>query len=68
MEQAKQSNYMAAPLCCVHAAHSLENNTDQRDSSVDSVLTDAVFRELKRHSAHGCLLCSLDALPEEEWD
>jgi hypothetical protein len=36
--------------------------------SVPSVLTDAVLEELKKQSENGCLLCSLDAWDEEEWD
>lgn len=45
-----------------------EAGRSQRDSFVESVLTDAALDELKRQSANGCLLCSLDALDEEEWE
>ena len=34
----------------------------------ESVLTDAVLEELKKQSENGCLLCSLEAWNEEEWD
>ena len=45
-----------------------EAGRSQRDSFVESVLTDAALDELKRQSAKGCLLCSLDALDDEEWE
>jgi hypothetical protein len=48
--------------------HALPSGMQQRDSYVDSILTDAVLSELKKQSANGCLLCSLDALDAEEWD
>lgn len=32
----------------------------QRDSFVDSVLTDDALGELKKQSVNGCLLCSFD--------
>lgn len=37
-------------------------------SIMDSVLTQAVLIELKLQAPAGCVLCSLDALDEGEWD
>lgn len=66
MEQHHPSDGIATLPCCGHA---LQNVIYRRDSSfVDSVLTDAVLSELKKQSANGCLLCSLDAWEGEEWD
>jgi hypothetical protein len=61
MEQGKPSNGMAALPFCGPAFQG-------GNSSVDSVLTDAVLKELKEQSPEGCLLCSFDACDEEEWD
>jgi hypothetical protein len=61
MEQGKPSNGTAALPSCGHALQS-------GNSSVDSVLTDAVLNELKEQSPEGCLLCSFDTWDEEEWD
>ncbi len=65
MEQSNQVDSMTTLLCC---GHDLPSGTHQRDSFVNSVLTDAVISELKKQSADGCLLCSLDAWEGEEWD
>jgi len=46
----------------------MEPDTEVQPSFNESVLTDSVLEELKRQSENGCLLCSLDALDEEEWD
>lgn len=46
----------------------MEQSAEARTSLSESVLTDAVLEELKKQSENGCLLCSLDALDEEEWD
>jgi hypothetical protein len=32
------------------------------------MVSDAVLAELKRQSENGCVLCSLEAWDEEEWD
>lgn len=61
MEQGYQSDGTPTLSCC--ALHSGISGQD-----MDSVLTDAVLSELKKQSADGCLLCSLDALEGEEWD
>ncbi len=47
---------------------SVEGGPYQRDSYVESFVTDAALDELKRQSADGCLLCSLDDLDGEEWE
>jgi len=39
----------------------------QRDSFLDSILTDAALSELKKQSVDGCLLCTFDAWDTEEW-
>ena len=65
MEQGHPSDATATLLC---GGHALQSGIYQRDSSVDSVLTDTVLSELKKHSANGCLLCFLDAWEGEEWD
>jgi hypothetical protein len=46
----------------------MKRGIDAPDSLSESVLTDTALEELKRQSENGCLLCSLDALDEEEWD
>jgi hypothetical protein len=64
----EQSNLLGGTATLPCGGHALPNGTDQRNSSVDSVLTDAVLSELKKQSANGCLLCSLEAWETEEWD
>jgi hypothetical protein len=61
MEQTSRSNGLATLPSCGHALES-------SNSSVDSVLTDAVLDELKKQSHEGCLLCSFDTWDDEEWD
>jgi hypothetical protein len=46
----------------------MEPASEARSSLSESVLTDAVLEELKKQSENGCLLCSLEAWDEEEWD
>jgi hypothetical protein len=46
----------------------MEQGAEARTSFSESVLTDAVLEELKKQSENGCLLCSLEAWDEEEWD
>ncbi len=50
---------------CEHSANLLE---PQRVSILDSALIDPVLTELKRQAPAGCVLCSFDALDDEEWD
>jgi hypothetical protein len=45
-----------------------ESGRHQRNSFLDSVLTDAALSQLKEQSSNGCVLCSLDALDREEWE
>lgn len=45
-----------------------QDNTNPRDAFGESILTDSVLNELKKQSANGCLLCSLEAWEAEEWD
>jgi hypothetical protein len=40
----------------------------QIESIMSSVLTATALIELKRQAPAGCVLCSLDAWNEEEWD
>ncbi len=61
MEQGNQSDRTPTLSCCA-----LPGGISRQD--MDSVLTDAVLSELRKQSADGCLLCSLDALDGEEWD
>jgi hypothetical protein len=61
MEEDNRSDH-TGPLPC----RALHSDTSRRN--VNSVLTDAVVSGLKRQYADGCLLCSLDACEEEEWD
>jgi len=57
----------ATPLTSISAL-SAEIPSQRGASSGAFVLTDSVVEELKRQSANGCLLCSLETLDEEEWD
>jgi hypothetical protein len=50
------------------SALSAEIASQRGAASGGFVLTDSVVEELKRQSANGCLLCSLETLDEEEWD
>jgi hypothetical protein len=45
-----------------------ESGHYQRNSFLDSVLTDTALSQLKEQSSNGCVLCSLDALDGEEWE
>jgi hypothetical protein len=36
--------------------------------NMDHILTDAVLLELKNQASEGCLLCSFDALDNQEWE
>jgi hypothetical protein len=40
----------------------------ERQPMMTSALTEAALSELKRQAPAGCVLCSLDAWDEEEWD
>jgi hypothetical protein len=40
----------------------------QREPITGSVLAEMALSELKRQAPAGCVLCSLDAWDEEEWD
>jgi hypothetical protein len=64
----EQLNALGGRARLSYCGHALPSGMQQRNSYVDSVLTDAVLSELKKQSANGCLLCSLDALDAEEWD
>lgn len=64
MEQATRPN-MATSLSYTGAS---QDNTNPRDAFGESILTDSVLNELKKQSANGCLLCSLEAWEAEEWD
>jgi hypothetical protein len=50
---------------CAPTAHLSE---PQGKSTMDLVLTDAALSELKEQAPEGCVLCSLEAWDEEEWD
>lgn len=65
MELINCSGNVVIPPCY---GDTLPSGADPQDSFVDSVLNDAVFNELKKQSANGCLLCSFDAWDGEEWD